>query len=653
MRFYNLQIKEEDLPNVTELHLPGRWYGKVPEEIFRMPNLVHLNLQSNNIFLLPEELKKCLKLEVLNLGFNSIISEENFENLPPNLVKLDLHNAELIKFPAAITKLKSLQVLILSNNKISKIPAAVRNLKSLKELSLHGNNIKTLPGSIGALKLLHKLNVSANKITKIPSEIGECASLSELWLGDNRLKTICDELGNCTKLNKIGLWGNKLEKLPDTLNKCLTMLSVNLNKNNFRHIPHCIFTFKWMSMLGMRSNRLSDIDLKGISNRIYNLDFAHNQIRRIQNIPDSVEGLYLFNNQLEGFPDSLLNCGKLTSLQLQHNKIEHLPQDFGALKDSLQVLRLGKNPVKSNAAHLLQLLKLNTFDGLMSKKEKEKTLALIKDLRENDIPERLNESFFKLASRKGLDFESLSLVDLVRISNSNNQEIKQKIHTYIYKKRGIPLYKNRLKKGHCLSVIGHTYFDMAALEQRLLRKGISFSTTVTPQTTHVLYGWKKVETVVELSDKLTFLSEKSLSKELGRLEKAHLLREKDEKILQGIKSLLMSKEVVNIQLAIEMLKGGGVPQSLLYLVLANWLPPAVNPKIKEDLFPLLMQNVEDEWKFVLTYYHEFAIRTTIEQLELYDTQRRGRYRKIEPEIKKFLLKNKFDIGELKKALSKE
>ena len=87
MRFYSLQIDDDDLPNVTELHLPGRPYGKFPEVVFRMPNLVNLNLQSINISFLPEEFKKCVKLEVLNLGFNNFAPEEKFENLPPNLKK--------------------------------------------------------------------------------------------------------------------------------------------------------------------------------------------------------------------------------------------------------------------------------------------------------------------------------------------------------------------------------------------------------------------------------------------------------------------------------------------------------------------------------------------------------------------------------------
>jgi Leucine-rich repeat (LRR) protein len=83
-------------------------------------------------------------------------------------------------------ELKTLEVLILNNNKIKKLEN-MENLKNLRRLEIRGNRLQVLEG-IKNLTQLEYITVSCNQITKI----------------------LFDDLGEYSKLSEIGLFGNYL-----------------------------------------------------------------------------------------------------------------------------------------------------------------------------------------------------------------------------------------------------------------------------------------------------------------------------------------------------------------------------------------------------------------------------------------------------------
>jgi len=61
-------------------------------------------------------------------------------------------------------------------------PAEIALLKSLEVLNLSNNKLTSLPVEIGKLSMLRTLNLAGNLIAKIPEEIKNCSSLKSVNL---------------------------------------------------------------------------------------------------------------------------------------------------------------------------------------------------------------------------------------------------------------------------------------------------------------------------------------------------------------------------------------------------------------------------------------------------------------------------------------
>ncbi len=201
--------------------------------------------------------------------------------------------------------------------------------------------------------------------------------------------------------------------------------------------------------------------------------------------------------------------------------------------------------------------------------------------------------------------------------------------------------------------MGYPSFIPGALKNRLEQLGIVFSRQMDKDATHVVLGAGKIKISTEVKSKnVTFLSEKQLSRELWRLEKAHLLTEKDEEKLDAVKALITSENEVNVQLGIQLLIGGGLPKKLVPYVFIAWvIRRKRNYDERQSIFKLLYLNVEDDWKFVLDKYEKKKFRKTLMNFDKIRNKVSLYERDYEADIKKFLQKNKFDIAEIKKALS--
>lgn len=99
---------------------------------------------------------------------------------------LDLSHQNLISIPQEVLKAKSIQVLLLNNNKISVIPPELCKM-NLRVLDLSNNKIKHLPDVLCNMKTLERLDVSNNRLTKIPGKFYQlCGPYKrKLWADNN------------------------------------------------------------------------------------------------------------------------------------------------------------------------------------------------------------------------------------------------------------------------------------------------------------------------------------------------------------------------------------------------------------------------------------------------------------------------------------
>ena len=110
------------------------------------------------------------------------------------VTKLTL-SENLTEFPLAILTLAdTLEVLDLSNNKLSSLPQELAELKKLRIIFASNNAFEVLPEVLGVCENLEMVGFKANKIKQVP-ESALPAKLRWLILTDNQIETLPKALG--------------------------------------------------------------------------------------------------------------------------------------------------------------------------------------------------------------------------------------------------------------------------------------------------------------------------------------------------------------------------------------------------------------------------------------------------------------------------
>ncbi|KAJ0973860.1 hypothetical protein J5N97_015825 [Dioscorea zingiberensis] len=150
---------------------------------------------------------------------------------------LDLTNNSIVEIPSEISKLISMQRLVLADNQIERLPANLGVFKSLKILKLDGNRIKMLPDELGSLFRLEKFSVSRNLLMSLPKTIGDLHGLLLLNVSNNKLKSLPESIGGCTSLEELQADDNLVEELPPSICSLTNLKSLSLNNNNIKKLP--------------------------------------------------------------------------------------------------------------------------------------------------------------------------------------------------------------------------------------------------------------------------------------------------------------------------------------------------------------------------------------------------------------------------------
>ena len=100
--------------------------------------------------------------------------------------ELDLSNQGLTEVPKYVFERTQLEVLNLSNNKLTgAIPGEIRFLSNLKNLNLSNNLLTGVPAEVGQLSKLETLDLSNNQLTGLPYELGNLQNLKTLNISGN------------------------------------------------------------------------------------------------------------------------------------------------------------------------------------------------------------------------------------------------------------------------------------------------------------------------------------------------------------------------------------------------------------------------------------------------------------------------------------
>ena len=216
-------------PNAQTLNLSQLLLTEIPTSIFNLSKLKTLDLSHN--FLQDEYLA------------DEALADKKMDIIPPqigklrNLEKLDCSENRIRRLPPDIAGLTQLKELILTHNNFKQLAKEIGMLKNLQRLDLQKNLFCTLQPDIFKLTQLKELNLEENECKQLPKEIGMLVSLQRLNLKKNRFSTLPHELFKLVELIELDLSNNRLLAIPPEIANLRQLVELKLSGNNSAYIP--------------------------------------------------------------------------------------------------------------------------------------------------------------------------------------------------------------------------------------------------------------------------------------------------------------------------------------------------------------------------------------------------------------------------------
>ncbi|MGH1339096.1 MAG: hypothetical protein ACRBFS_23470 [Aureispira sp.] len=391
--------------------------------------------------------------------------------------------------------------------KLKEIPHEISLLQQLEQLSVYKNkSIKKYPKALADLPNLHHLSLRFNHLKHLPEVIGELRHLETLNLSNNRFSIAC-----------------KWELL--THLKGLKVLNLNGALQNLSELPAAIGTIP----------KLVELHISG--NKLHHLSDSLSQLEHL-------ESLYCDANDFDHFPVVLTQLPRLQFLQLSAKALRDLPNEALELQH-IQELKFTSKSHKNTPyifafERLLKSIKIHNFS---------KELQL----------------FYLAIIRGDILIEGLSNQELLTVLNCGipaytNQallELDERIHEGIFGPFSWP------KTGDKIVIKGKLKGKVSELKRRLQEINVQTGIKIGPHATHLLLGSMPGSIDGMTDSSLILLTEQSLVAHLNRLQQPYLLSTSESSNLEHIRELLHSERSENILLALEILKGGGLPLTLL------------------------------------------------------------------------------------------
>ncbi|XP_034710229.1 receptor-like protein EIX1 isoform X2 [Vitis riparia] len=312
----------------------------VPTQLGNLSNLLSLDLSDNyylnfgNLEWL-SRLSSLRRLDLSSVDLSKAIHWSQAINKLPSLIHLDLQNCGLPPIPPLTIPSLShgnssvpLVFLDLSSNPLTSsiYPWLLNFSTTLLHLDLQWNDLHDeIPDTIGDMGSLVYLDLSCNQLQGfIPDTIGKMVLLSHLDLSLNQLQgSIPDTVGNMVSLKNLYLSQNHLQgEIPKSLSNLCNLQELELDRNNL-------------------SGQLAP-DFVACAN-------------------DTLETLFLSDNQFSGSVPALIGFSSLRELHLDFNQLNGtLPESVGQLA-KLESLDIASNSLQGtiSEAHLFNMSRLS------------------------------------------------------------------------------------------------------------------------------------------------------------------------------------------------------------------------------------------------------------------------------------------------------
>ncbi|KNC34148.1 hypothetical protein FF38_08317 [Lucilia cuprina] len=202
-------------------------------------------------------------LEEAHLSGELILTNRKLKDFPKTGTKYNLNDTVIAdlsrnrfcELPEEITTFSFLETLLLYHNTIRSIPESVKHLTSLTYLDLRSNQLSSLPRELCFLPL-QVLLVSNNRLTALPDELGRMDRLTDLDASYNQLTTLPARIGELRSLRSFSLRSNQLMYLPRELT-CLTLVSLDVSNNRISSLPLEIRQMSTLVEINLENNPMT------------------------------------------------------------------------------------------------------------------------------------------------------------------------------------------------------------------------------------------------------------------------------------------------------------------------------------------------------------------------------------------------------------
>ncbi|XP_077992119.1 uncharacterized protein LOC144446238 [Glandiceps talaboti] len=443
------EISDEivELTGLRHVDLSNNQLRWISYEFFELPYLSHVNLSANNLDRL-DGIGTARKLQYLNISQNrfSILSGELFKVV--RLLHLLVADNNLSQFPVEIRRLQQLRSLDWSRNGVVSINEGVfatmpRTLKVLKlgtvDLEMCVLNLSVVQKIGTRMKFLEELDFSNNHMDKDVVEGGQGAlhtialmtRLKYLNAENNDIKTVPDTFGNLVQLRVCILNNNTITSLPVASFKNLTrMKRFEIDNNAVDGVEAIPFRKTEMRSLSAKNNSISYLPGQVAQPHLESLNLENNELKVIDHVDfkrmSKLKTLSLKDNHIEKLPDSLCHAKNLEHLDLEGNKIAHIPEDLNLKK--LGRLNLSNNNLESLPVQIQRFNRLVDVDLSGNKITDTDLQDISGDENEAMHLKRISLKDNEVESVPEMCFNSIHLEEL-DIGGNNVKEIPEQIQT--------------------------------------------------------------------------------------------------------------------------------------------------------------------------------------------------------------------------------
>ena len=207
-----------------------------------------------------DRLAKMIKLAQANLSLE--LQLLNLKEMPQDVFKLEgLKSADLSRndFGVKILEIRenfgSLNAFFLKSCRIRVLSPDFMHLKNVVELNLEDNNLEYLPPQLCRIRRMQFLNLTKNKLYNLPDNFGDMTELREVLLDNNRLETFPPSIRNLRHLEVLRANRNWLYQLPDDIHELKALSDLSLDGNFITYLPETIGQLN-LKTLKLAHNRL-------------------------------------------------------------------------------------------------------------------------------------------------------------------------------------------------------------------------------------------------------------------------------------------------------------------------------------------------------------------------------------------------------------